>query len=100
MVSQFIRQQTGTTFEAVWMLVAEWDNVAEYGSNTDRVSSSNLLCGSLYMHTSKITDLLLYSVSVSFAIIPVPEFGRYFAITSLSSTLLLRSACIGQSYYL
>ena len=43
MVNQFIRQRTETSFEGLWMLVAEWDNVAEYGSTADRVSSSGFL---------------------------------------------------------
>ena len=76
------------------MLVAEWDNVAEYGSSTDRVSSSNLLCGSLYMYMNQITNLLLYSVSVSLAIIPVPGFGHHFAIASLVHfTHIFESGC-------
>ena len=38
LVNRFIRQQTETNFEGLWMLVAEWNNVAEYGSTADRVS--------------------------------------------------------------
>ena len=37
MVNNFIRQQTATNFEGLWLLVAEWNNVAEYGSSADRV---------------------------------------------------------------
>ena len=36
-VNRFIRQQTATNFDGRWLLVAEWNNVAEYGSTADKV---------------------------------------------------------------
>ena len=38
-MNRFIRQQTGTNFDGRWLLVAEWNNVAEYGSTADKVRS-------------------------------------------------------------
>ena len=38
-VNRFIRQQTATDFNGNWLLVGEWNNVAEYGSTADKVSA-------------------------------------------------------------
>lgn len=43
-VNRFIRQQAATNFEGSWMLVAEWNNVAEYGFSADKVSSTKHVC--------------------------------------------------------
>ena len=37
-VSRFIRQQTSTTFAGSWMLLAKWEDIAEYGAEDDKVS--------------------------------------------------------------
>lgn len=40
-VSRFIRQQTGTTFDGSWMLLVNWEDIAEFGADDDKVD----LCG-------------------------------------------------------
>ena len=37
-VSQYISTQTGVTFDGTWMLVANWDHVAEFRGNSNIVS--------------------------------------------------------------
>ena len=43
-VSRYIRQQSGLmSFEGSWMLVAEWKDVPEYQSDTDKVCATYVL---------------------------------------------------------
>jgi len=42
-VSRFIRQQTSSRFAGSWMLLAKWEDIAEYGAEHDKVSNGSMV---------------------------------------------------------
>jgi len=51
-VSQFISQQHMSNFTATWMLIAEWEDIQQYGSSADGVSYNQ----SLKLKIIKVTN--------------------------------------------
>ena len=58
-VSRFIRQQTGVNFDGSWMLLVNWEEVAEYRADDDRVSYYLFDRKNLYFSVLRKNILLL-----------------------------------------
>lgn len=58
-VNRFIRQQSGTAFEGSWMLLANWDDIPEYGSERDNVGRTEAYTVSPLYYAPKLPKRIL-----------------------------------------